>query len=169
MDDIARSQITSILHPSAAACCFVLISRCRFHIIFSSQKSRLVLGQRNREQSWPCQKHPCTKTSAWCFRSTRSGVPGRRLSWRVNQKPKRCRADRTAFSERVFRDFTRAISRARALFFRGWLLATLLFSRFHGSSPRRGMVSLGTQSLPPRAPRPHCRTVCKPAYPTLES
>lgn len=73
---IAHSHIVQILHPALIRPARTARSRLRFPFILSFQNVFRVAGHLNRRHPWPCQKHPCTKTTARYFGRTRSGLPG---------------------------------------------------------------------------------------------
>lgn len=98
----AHSHIVTIRHPDADSLFWVSQSRSVLRVIFSRQKLDRVLGHLNRWQPCPCQKQPCTRTTARYFGRTISGFPGNRLSFTRNRKPRRCKAFRIISSGLVF-------------------------------------------------------------------
>lgn len=90
--------------PSASSCSPIRASRATFPLSFVSQKERRVDGiVAFRHPACWCQKHSCTKTTAWRAGITMSGLPGNSLRRNENRKPRRCNRERTSFSGSVSR------------------------------------------------------------------
>lgn len=76
----AHSQTTSTRHPLSPSRLIAARSRERFASIFDNQNIGRVAGVLHIGHAWPCQKQPCTKTTARRPGKTRSGRPGRSLA-----------------------------------------------------------------------------------------
>ena len=98
----AHSQTTPTRHANPSNASTAAMSRFTFPSIFFRHSSARVSGQRNAWHSCPCQKHPCTNTTARCFGNTKSGLPGREVTCSLNRNPALCTADRTHISGCVF-------------------------------------------------------------------
>ncbi len=99
----AHSQTTRVRHPASARSTRACASLVRFPPIFLAQNSALVAGSLNIGQSWPCQKQPCTNTTARKRGNTRSGHPGKFFRWSRKRNPRACRPDRSMSSGLVSR------------------------------------------------------------------
>lgn len=114
----AHSHTTRTRQPASDSACIAFASRSRLAVNLASQNSGLVAGNRNSGQpSWRCQKHPCTKTTAFQRRSMMSGRPGRSLACNRNRRPADQSARLTVRSGPVslFRIFDIAAERRSAL------------------------------------------------------
>lgn len=98
-----HSQTTATRHPEFISACVTVASFILFRPILSDQNSVRVPGSRKREQSCPCQKHPCTNTTARRPGNTMSGLPGRSRRLSRNLNPSLCRRLRMSFSGLVSR------------------------------------------------------------------
>ena len=69
-------------HPSLRSKRVILLSRFLFPSIFLFQKLLLVFGSLALLQlEWLCQKHPCTKTTVFAEKTTKSGSPGKDITF----------------------------------------------------------------------------------------
>ena len=76
-----HSHTVRTCQPAASSFRRASLSRARFRSSFAVQNATLDDGRRPRGQSWPCQKHPCTKTA---------------IRWRGSARYRAIRADRAA-------------------------------------------------------------------------
>lgn len=102
----SHSQMISTRHPSLVSLITFSVSLACVRRIFDCQNSVFVAGIRDLLQPCQCHKHPWTKTTVLCFRSTRSGRPGSNLLWIRNRNPAAWRARRTYISGLVSLDRT---------------------------------------------------------------
>ena len=99
----AHSQTVATRQPALSSSRRLRLSRSTFASNLARQNSGRVDGVVAYGQpACRCQKHPCTRHTAPNRRNTRSGVPGRRRSWRRYRSPRAWIARRRASSGRVF-------------------------------------------------------------------
>src|SRR5580698_7634204 len=73
---VSHSHTVSTRHPSFFKALLFFASRTWLRLNFSAQKSLRLFGMLATAQpSWPCQKHPCTKTTFRREGKTKSGHP----------------------------------------------------------------------------------------------
>ena len=110
----AHSQTTIDIQPRRSSSAKSRASLALLPVIFSFQKSVRLFGNLKRLQfSWPCQKHPCTKTTVRCLGKMMSGRPGKSRLCKRKRNPALCKARLTTNSGDVLRDFIAAIIRLR--------------------------------------------------------
>lgn len=98
-----HSQTTATRQPMSWSLETARASRAAFAPIFVAHHSVRVLGrQKKRHPAWPCQKHPCTKMTAFQRGRTTSGRPKSSLACSRKRKPARCSQDLTTNSGLVF-------------------------------------------------------------------
>ena len=82
------SQKRNIFQPEASSCLLTSVSRSMLRSILLCQNSRFVLWSlRLTSQLRPCQNSPSQKTAILCPMTTKSGLPGRLLTFRRQRTP----------------------------------------------------------------------------------
>ena len=97
----AHSHTAPVRQPSSWSILTARISTSRLRAILARQNSVRVDGHLNKWQSCPCQKQPCTNSTARCFAKTISGFPGNLRSCSRKRKPFACKPFRSSISGRV--------------------------------------------------------------------
>ena len=112
----SHSQTTILCQPISASFRCSSLSRSLFRLILFTQNSRFVLGILQQTElsivnckssngKWmlcPCQKQPLMKMQVLYLRNTKSGCPGRRLSFNLYRNPFLHNPFRTTSSGFVF-------------------------------------------------------------------
>ena len=99
----AHSQTIATRHPSSSSFCRLFRSRTALPSSFVFQYCACDVGVvAKRQPGCLCQKQPCTKHTAWYFRKTKSGVPGRPLSCNRYRNRRRYIARRRSSSGPLF-------------------------------------------------------------------
>jgi hypothetical protein len=109
-----HSQTVATRQPMSLSASIACLSRSTLRANFSAQNPELLAGVDARLQAeCRCQKQPCTKITARCLRSTRSGLPGKSLAWSRKRNPRAWSSRRRRISGRVFRARIPLIMRER--------------------------------------------------------
>lgn len=111
--DVSHCHTIKLFHPNFAKSLTLRWSRSALAAIFGLQYSKRDFGNLPFAQPWPCQKHPCTKTTKRFAGKTISGLPGRSRLCSRKRKPALCSAERTILSGPVSRTPTDCMIRRR--------------------------------------------------------